>query len=123
METQRVHDAALKRGAAPQALDAITARATAHFGGTDPSPAELDAFLTTLPTWDLHAMTQDAFYDMPATWRSAQWYQQHPPAERRRSPQPPAPDEVRKPWADLPLTDQMTAYRAWAAQQQGQEAR
>lgn len=62
-----------------QALDALAVRAEAHFGQKEPSDAELAAFLSAVPTWELHAMTREDFLDMPSVWRLEQGHLHHPP--------------------------------------------
>jgi hypothetical protein len=117
METQHIREVALQRGIALQALDQVTAMVQAHFGERTPKPADLDAFLGGLHVWEKLGMSQEAFYAMPPAWRLAQGWVLQPPEPRRRPSRPAAPEEVRKQWAHLPLTEQVTAYRAWADQQ------
>jgi len=117
VDTRVIHEAARARGIVPEALDTVTATVQAHFGENNPKPADLDAYLLALPTWDKLGMTREAFDRMPVEWRLTQGRSFQPRVQRQRPYRPAAPPEVQRQWKDLPLTEQMARYRAWCDEQ------
>jgi hypothetical protein len=84
MTLEQMHAAAVQAGIPPEALNHVISTVQAHFGTSTPKPADLAAFLAGLPVWTKVGMTQQDFYAMPPTWRSAQgWAHQAPPVSRR----------------------------------------
>ncbi len=79
MQTQQIHEMALALRIVPQALAAVTAKVQAHFEGSAPSPAAVEAYLAALPVWTKIAMEHDAFDAMPATWRLTIGHEYAPP--------------------------------------------
>src|SRR4029453_2764091 len=84
MDTQHIHAPAAQAGIVPEALDQVTAKGQAHFGGDQVKPADLAAYLTALPVWEKVGMDYATFEKMPPTWRMAQgWLHQALPVSRR----------------------------------------
>ena len=93
MDIPYLRAAAVKRGAVPEALDQLEARAHAHFAGKRVSEQDLDTWLSThVQTWELHGMAYAEFMAVPDTaWRMTQGHVHHPPP-RAAHPRRPAPD-------------------------------
>jgi hypothetical protein len=84
MDTAQIHAACTEAGIAPEAIEATTARVRVHFASSTPKPADLTAYLATLPVWERIGMDKAQWDLMPATWRLAQgWAHQPPPVKRR----------------------------------------
>jgi hypothetical protein len=84
METQQIHAAATQAGIPVEALDHVVRTVQAHFEGRQVKPAELAAYIQSLPVWTKIAMSYEAFEKMPPTWRAAQgWLYQPPPVSRK----------------------------------------
>ena len=80
MEIPYLRTAAVKRGAVPEVLDQLEARATAYFTGKRVSEPDLDLWLSThVQTWELHNMSYAEFMAFPGTWRGTQGHLHHPP--------------------------------------------
>ena len=80
MEIPYLRTAAVTRGAVPEVLDQLEARAQAHFAGKQVSEQDLDTWLSThVETWELHGMTLTEFMAYPGEWRGTQGHLHHPP--------------------------------------------
>jgi hypothetical protein len=84
MDTQQIHAACTEAGIAPEAVDAVRQIVQAHFGDALVKPADLTAFLRTIPVWEKLGMDKAQWDKMPATWRLAQGRAQQPPPGTRR---------------------------------------
>ena len=83
LQHAQIHAVALAHRVEPRALEAITAKTQAHFGDRTPPPAELEAYIHGLPTWEKVAMSYAEFSAMPASWRLAQGEKYQLPEDRR----------------------------------------
>jgi hypothetical protein len=84
MTPEQIHEAARLQGIAPPALDQVSTLVQSHFGDGPVKPADLAAYLATLPVWTKIGMDHATFAAMPAAWRLDQGRAfQAPPPPRR----------------------------------------
>lgn len=95
MDHRQIHAVCTAAGIAPEALDLVTSTVQAHFAGSDPKPADVAAYVSALPVRTKVGLSQQDFYAMPATWRSAQgWAHQAPAASRKPDSRPLTAEEL-----------------------------
>ena len=83
LQRDQIHAVALAHRVEPRALEAITTMVQAHFGDRTPPPAELEAYIHGLPTWEKVAMSYAEFNAMPPAWRLEQGQKYQAPVDRR----------------------------------------
>ena len=122
MEIPYLREAALKRGAVPEVLDALEARAQAHFAGKPVSESDLDTWLQTqVQTWELHGMSYAEFKAVPdPAWQMTQGHRHHPapagPHSRRPTTRPLTP-------AELAAHQAEAAEKGWSWSEANEHAR
>jgi hypothetical protein len=67
MTHDQISAAAVQCGIPPEALDAVVSTVRTHFGSETVKPAELAAYIQSLPVWTKIAMSYEAFEKMPPT--------------------------------------------------------
>ena len=104
MTPDQIREAAVRQHIAPQALDQVVAKVLAHFAGATPTPADLEAYLGGLPTWDKAGLDYAVFDKL------------HPNAKRHlyetHHPTPPPAVHARRPVTRSLTTEELAQLQA-----------
>jgi hypothetical protein len=111
MEVQQIHTVALARGCMLASLDEVTRQTQAHFAGTQPKPADIEAYIDSLPVWDKIAMDRGEFLSMPPDWRLSQARSFQPRPQSRRPVMRNLSAQELDSIKDLPFHERMTQGR------------